>query len=389
MTPRPGPGAATSMIAGLCALVMIGIGGYAPSQAADPPFEAYWHDGKAELDGYRLTVERYGHARRGHAVAIYVTEPFSRSRHVKLDDPAKTPADAVDVLKLNLVRDFQTGIYDYHTLISLFVQSADFAPLKLAFTGSEWCGQVYEQLDRSGSRLSQRISSYFEGESIERKLEVPAGGVMEDELFILLRGLRAPYLSAGAGRTVPFLASPFHRRLAHREAAWTSARIERLARAETITVPAGTFATDIYTVRTGDGREGRFFVERAHPHRIVRWAWQPAEAGGRREGTDSAELTGSRRLEYWRLHGPGDERLLEQLGLDLPARPATAAPARPLRAVRRTRPGIRGGRPGAWCRDRSRDDPFAVDGAASRGRARVGRSRMLGLGHHRPLSDQS
>ena len=104
--------------------------------AAEPSFGSYWHDGKAELDGYRLTVQRYGHARHGRAVAIYVTEPFSRSKHVKLDDPSKAPGDAVDVLKLNLARDFQTGIYDYHTIVSLFVASADFAPLKIAFSSS-------------------------------------------------------------------------------------------------------------------------------------------------------------------------------------------------------------------------------------------------------------
>jgi hypothetical protein len=291
-----------------------------PSEAAAPSFDTHWHDGKAELDGYRFTIERYGHARQGRAVAIYVTEPFSRSRHVKLDDPSKTPADAVDVLKLNLVRDFQTGIYDYHTMVSLFSTSADFTPLKLAFTSSEWCGQVYEELNRSGSKLSQRLSSYFEGEPAERTLDVPEGGVLEDELFILLRGLRAPYLSAGGSRVVPFLASPFYRRLAHRAPTWTTARIERLARPETVVVPAGRFAADVYVVRTADGREGRFDVERAHPRRIVRWAWTPATAGGRREGMDSAELTGTRRLEYWRLHGPGDERYLEPIGVGPGAR---------------------------------------------------------------------
>jgi len=297
------------------ALVALLLLAAAPGDAADPSFDTHWHDGKAELDGYRLTIERYGRARQGRAVAIYVTEPFSRSRHVKLDDPSKTPADAVDVLKLNLVRDFQTGIYDYHTMISLFAATADFAPLKLALTSSEWCGQVYEELNRSGSRLSLRRSSYFEGESEDRTLEVPAGGVMEDELFVLLRGLRAPYLSPGGTRTVPFLASPFYRRLAHRAATWTTARIERLARPETVVVPAGRFATDVYVVRPEDGREGRFHVERPHPHRIVRWAWTAATAGGRREGMDSAELTGTTRLEYWRLNGPGDERTLGRIGL--------------------------------------------------------------------------
>ena len=53
---------------------------------------------------------------------IYVTEPFSRSRHVKLDDASKDPADVLDVLKLNLERHFQTGIYDYRTMVSLFMK---------------------------------------------------------------------------------------------------------------------------------------------------------------------------------------------------------------------------------------------------------------------------
>src|SRR6185295_3327862 len=39
-------------------------------------FESHWQDGKAELDGYRYTVTRYGHARAGTAVMVYVTEPF-------------------------------------------------------------------------------------------------------------------------------------------------------------------------------------------------------------------------------------------------------------------------------------------------------------------------
>jgi hypothetical protein len=301
--------------AGLVALLLPGIAAAPTARAADPGFDAHWHDGRAELDGYRLTLQRYGAPRRGRAVAIYVTEPFSRSRHVKLDDPATRPADAVDVLKLNLVRDFQTGIYDYHTVVSLFATTAAFAPLKLAFSASEWCGQVYEELDVRGATLSQRLASYFEGESAARSLTIPAGGILEDELFVRLRGLRGPYLRAGERHTVPFLASPLYRRLAHREAAWGRASIERLARPESAVVPAGTFTTDVYLVRTDDGREGRFHVERAHPHRIVKWAWTPATATGRREGMDSAELTGTTRVEYWRLNGPGDERYLDGIGV--------------------------------------------------------------------------
>jgi hypothetical protein len=305
----------TSLLAGLLAGFLLHGTTALASVTADPEFGAYWHDGKAELDGYQLTVERYGHPRRGRAVAIYVTEPFSRSRHVKPDDPARTPGDALDVLKLNLVRDFQTGIYDYHTMLSLFASGQDFTPLKLAFSSSEWCGQVYEELEASGSKLSQRVSSYFEGESSTRALENPVGGVQEDNLFILLRGLRGPLLAPGEKRTLPFLASPFHRRLAHRPAVWANATIERLAQPEAIRVPAGSFATDVFVVRPADGREGRFHVERSYPHRIVRWQWKSNSAVSPLGGTDAAELTGSTRLEYWKTHDPGDEKYLERIGL--------------------------------------------------------------------------
>ena len=287
----------------------------AGTAAVAPEFGAWWHDGRAELDGYRYTVERYGHERRGRAVAVYVTEPFSRSRHVKLDDPRRAPADAVEVLKLNLMRDFQTGIYDYHTMLSLFAASSDFAPLKIAFTSSEWCGQVSEELHVIGGQLRQRVASYFEGESIQQPLPLPAGGVQEDALFILLRGLRGAYLRPGETRVVPFLASPFHRRLAHQPATWGRATIERLAAPASVTVPAGTFACDVYSVRPSDGRLGRFELERAWPHRIVRWRWQPAPDASALGATDAGELTGSTRLEYWRTHDPGDERLLERLGV--------------------------------------------------------------------------
>lgn len=284
--------------------------------APDPDFGAYWHDGKAELDGYRLIVQRYGHPRRARGVMIYVTEPFSRSKHVKLDDPSTAPGDALDVLKLNLVRDFQTGIYDYHTVVSLFVSSDDFSPVKVAFSNSEWCGQVYEELNFTGSTVSQKLSSYFEGESTTSRLGVPPGGVQEDNLFILLRGLRGTYLKPGERRTVPFLASPFYRRLAHRPMDWTTATIERIPRPATVTVPAGSFATDVYRVRPADRREGHFYVERSYPHRMVRWVWKPAAAGNLLGATDSGELTGSTRLEYWKTHDPGDESYLKRLGLE-------------------------------------------------------------------------
>lgn len=300
----------------------------ASSPSAEPGFEAHWQDGRAELSGYRYTVTRYGAPRAGTAVMIYVTEPFSESRRVKVDDPRKDPADTFEALKLNLVRDFQTGVYDYNTMVSVFARSRDFSPAKISFSSAEWCGHVYEELRFDATGVRQSLRSYFEGESTENTVEAPASGVAEDDLFILLRGLRrsaAAYLKPGEKRSVPFLPGSFVRRLAHLPLSWTPAVIERLAEPEVVSVPAGRIASDVYIVRT-DGREGRFHVERAHPHRIARWSFTATRGGGRAaEAAETGELTGTARLPYWQLHDNGHERYLKDLGLAPPLPPGGAS----------------------------------------------------------------
>jgi hypothetical protein len=268
------------------------------------------------VSGYRLTVRRYGEARVGEAALIYVTEPLSESKHVKVDDPARNPRDTFDALKLNLVRRFQTGIYDYHTMLSLFVRSADFSPVKVAFTSAEWCGQVYDETNFRGARLTRQYASYFEGESSDTSDDVPRGAIVEDNLFILLRGLNGPYLRPGESRQVPFYQSPFYSRLMHDRSPWTRATISRAPKPEIVRVPAGSFNVDIYEVALTNGRSGRFAIERAYPHRVVEWAW--TDRGGARArlgGTDRGELKGTTRTAYWAQQKSGDERALRALGL--------------------------------------------------------------------------
>ena len=286
-------------------------------------FDEVWHDGRAELCGYRLTVDRYGSPRRGRAVLITVTEPFSRSRHVKVEEPAPDDPDVFEALKVNLVRSFRTGIYDYHTMVSLFTEAASFAPVKVTFSASEWCGHVYEETIFEEGEMRASVSSYFEDESARVAIPAPRGGVVEDDLFVLLRGLRGDFLEPGESRDVPFLASPFFRRLAHRPIAWTRASVSRLPTSERVRVPAGTFAATVYRVRTEDGREGRFHIEDGAARRVLRWAWTRTSGSAGSRGatlgaTDAGELTGSRRLPYWKLHDPGEEKHLRELGLSIP-----------------------------------------------------------------------
>ncbi len=281
----------------------------AAALAGDGVFDSYWHDGLAELDGYKLLVSRYGEERSGTAVMIFVTEPFSEKKRVKVNDPDADRADTFDALKLNMVRDFRTGIYDYNTMVSVFSRSDDFTPAKISFSSAEWCGHVYDERLFEEKTVTSTLSSYFENESGVRELDYPSGGIVEDNLFILVRGLRGDFLEPGERKSLPFLPGAYFSRLSHAPLEWTTAIVERKADPVEIDVPAGRFATMVYTITISDGREGTFFVEMEYPHKIVRWELPPDARG---------ELAGSKRLAYWKLNGEGEESYLADLGLESP-----------------------------------------------------------------------
>lgn len=298
----------------------------AAAQAAAPTFESHWQDGRAELAGYRYHVTRYGQRRSGRCAMIVVTEPFSAAKRVKVDDPSKNPADAFEALKLNFVRSFQTGIYDYHTMVSLFTRSRDFSTVKVAFSATEWCGQVYEEQGFGPRAISGFVRSYFEDESRALSLPAKPGGIAEDDLLLVLRGLRGDFLPPGRTRSVHLLASPFVTRLQHRPAAWLLADIARSRDPVRVSVPAGSFQAIHYTVTVDDGRTGRFWIEPAYPHRILKWTWTASAGRTARmsgDGLDEGELIRSTRLPYWRLNGPGGERYLREMGLG-PLTPSAA-----------------------------------------------------------------
>ncbi|MEQ8572775.1 MAG: hypothetical protein RIB63_01840, partial [Fulvivirga sp.] len=54
------------------------------SSVSTPEFADNWYAGKAELVSYNLKQSRYGEVHDGKAVLIFVTEPFSKKKQVKL-----------------------------------------------------------------------------------------------------------------------------------------------------------------------------------------------------------------------------------------------------------------------------------------------------------------
>jgi hypothetical protein len=287
------------------------------SPAYDSAFWDHWGDGRAELAGYDLVTPRYGVERTGTAVAIFVTEPFSEAARVKSDLEAERGSeDVFQALKLNLVQDFSTGIYDYNLMTSAFVALGPVAglpagaPVKVSFSGQEWCGQVYQQVLFLRGGVAQTLHSYFEGEADrEETLSGRPGGVSEDGLLLWARGLAYPEVAPGETARVPVLTSLERSRLSHVPVAWEEAELSRSGAAREVTVPAGTFeVTEARAMVRGENgdRSWTFLVEAAPPHRVVSWETSDGER---------AELRGATRLAYWKLNGPGGEEHLKELGL--------------------------------------------------------------------------
>ncbi len=289
------------------ALTVASCAGALRSGAQD--FWSHWGDGQAELSGYRLTQPRYGSARAGTAVLIFVTEEFSDALRVKADPGQHPPADVFPVLKLNAVRAFQTGIYDYNVMTSTFARVAAGWPVaKVSFSSQEWCGHVYHQLLPRAGGVEGAWHSYFDGEADgQERLALPEGGVFEDALPILVRGLRGDdWLRPGESRTLPLLPSLLSARLEHKQLAWVQARVSRAASTERVRVPAGSFEVVTWTVAPEGRPKLTFQVEAAAPRRLVRWASEAGEEGA---------LLKSTRLPYWKLNAPGGEKHLRELGL--------------------------------------------------------------------------
>ncbi|MEO8430241.1 MAG: hypothetical protein ABI592_01945 [Acidobacteriota bacterium] len=297
-----------------------------PSRASGPPasvaagaalefgdaFWKHWGDGKAELAGYDLAFPRYGEQRKGVAIAIFVTETFSNSLRVKSETP-RPKSDEFPVMKLNLVEDFSTGIYDYNLLTSAWVSLAPVngrpagAATKVSFSSQEWCGHVYSQLlfDRGLARLASH--SYFDGEADQaRAIAVPDDALSGDAILLWARGLAAPRLAPGERREVPFVRSIEAARLGHRPVEMLRATLVRGGEVTRLVVPAGTFDVERRTVEIAGGPVWKLAVESAAPHRIVEWETSDGE---------KATLLGSDRLEYWKLHGEGQAAFLARLGL--------------------------------------------------------------------------
>lgn len=286
-----------------------------PAPALPSGFWDHWGDGKAEVSAYALTQPRYGEDRRGEAILVFVTENFDEAARVKSDrgGPGTLP-----VMKLNDIRDFQTGIYDYHAMTSVFVPLTGAlpagTPAKVSFSMQEWCGHMADQLVVRGDGVQRALHSYFEGEGDQvGPTDLPVDALYADALPVVARGLVGE-VGLWSGAVVPRL---LDLRLHHRPLGASSGELS-VGPTQARTVPAGTFTVTPVTL-TQQGGATTLYVETAPPHRVIGWERSDGEVGA---------MTGSLRTAYWNQAHEGAERLRAQLGLPARAWPA-ATPGQP------------------------------------------------------------
>jgi len=289
----------------MCSIVLCGVN---DSAAGPDEFADYWYSGKAELSRYELHQARYGEVHSGDAVLIFVTEDFLTDKQVKYD--SGTRDNVASVLKLNLTRKFNTGIYPYSMMSSIFTTISDKAStLKVTTTSQDWCGHTFMQLNNRNGNFETQLRSYFQSESdVNSSID---NAMLEDEIWTRIR-LAPRELPTGNIELIPGTQIV---RLRH-----LPLKVER-AMAELSTSHEGSNTsprTLIYTVTYKDlHRTLAIEFEESFPHRIVGWTESnPSGFGAHAKVlTTSATRTHSIKSDYWARHSVSDLPLRDELGL--------------------------------------------------------------------------
>lgn len=269
------------------------------AQAAPLPlangFAQYWYQGKAELNTFKVTQERYGELRDAEQVSVFVTEDFSKSKQVKLDDAAQAGADRAPILKLNTIRRFHTGIYDYSIMASVFNPIDGGMAIKSTSTVQDWCGHVFSQLNVQSAGYEAKTFSYFETEG-DQKIAL-GKALLEEELMLRIR-MNPSTVPTGAVKVIPDLA---YIRMRHKP-----------LKVEDATISIGVEPqSSVLTLQyTSIPRQLVVRFESDFPHKILGWEEQ-VEGKLMSRGVLKASILSP----YWMQHGLADDHLRDSLKL--------------------------------------------------------------------------
>lgn len=271
--------------------------------------DPYWYQGKAEISTYELEQARYNGLHPGQLTLIFVTEDFLTDRQVK-NDYYRNP-NTTKVLKMNQLRRFTTGIYDYSVMSSVFtpVERQDFPhSLKVTTSAQDWCGHSFGQLNfEEGRTYNWQYRSYFESEG-DRNEQVEANW-LEDELLNLVR-MGPEALPTGPQYVLPPMEFILlnHLNVEGAQADGTLAEYSGDPLPDT-----GELLT--YTLDYRDlGRKLEVTFGVAVPHRIELLRIEEQSRG--RKLTTTARRQATELLPYWELNQAEDRPRRASLGLD-------------------------------------------------------------------------
>lgn len=296
----------TALIVGLLAWTVV----------ADPFWDWYGDKG-AEISSYKTTQPRYGEKRDAYTVMIFVPEHTNRSSRIKVENYGKTKKkDRIQVLKLNRVLHFDTGIYNYAVMTSTFSAMQPefgrrvFYPVKISISSTEWCGNFYEHLLPDGKGSKHVMHSYFEKEGDqEGYIKSPGNDIYEDNLPILIRELKGPFLKTGEKREINLLPSLWCRRITHEPLKYHKSWVKK-EQGKTIRVAGEAHKTSKWSWQ-GCDRVETYWTSTEYPHVILRWKSTLGHSG---------ELVKTIRSKYWSQNKNVDVELRKALGI-----PATAS----------------------------------------------------------------
>ncbi len=270
-------------------------------------FNSYWYSGKAEVNVYNLEQARYGEIHKGKAIRIFVTEDFLVDKQVKKE--SMTQEEHAPILKMNFIKKFPTGIYDYSMMSSVFTPiniARHKKTLKTTMSSQEWCGHVFSQLNLEGDEYQFTGHSYFESEGEENyKMNY---AFLEDEIWNRIR-LNPLALPQGEIKMIP---SSMNARLKH-----YSLKPENATTGLSLKVDDNQQEFFVYTVKYESGRELTIHAHSQFPYRITYWedSYVSGFGSNKKRLTTKATLDQSVKEAYWGQNSNNFEEKRKKLGL--------------------------------------------------------------------------
>jgi hypothetical protein len=270
---------------------------HSPYSMAADIYESFG-SGKAEISSYTITEPRYGELHQGTQVLIFVPEDLNKKTLIKPDDfRTLNEKNKLPVFKMNRVLKFNTGIYDYSVMTTVFSSiKNNFKPAKISLSSSEWCGNVFAMLTTSPQKAKYVLHSYFESEGDKTSIiDWKSPVIYEDNLPILIRELQGSFLKDGESKNFVFVPSLWDNRKAHSPLApvkgtLTKEKLNNLTRWQ-------------WNI---NGRIESYWTENDYPHYIVKWQNNRGRSG---------VIIKTMHLPYWSKHTLADGKLRKQLGL--------------------------------------------------------------------------